>query len=115
MLPVRQPLPFEDNVVAFGTPATIFARSRGIRARRTMRTIQMLLPLVGVSISAGALLLTNPASSLAAQDNPPCPFTNPSVVSPRLGTPVHGYAASVTPPGFNACGLGAVTICRTSG
>jgi hypothetical protein len=80
-----------------------------------MRTIQMLLQVGALIVSAGALLLINPASTLAAQDNPPCPFTNDSVVSPALGSPVHGYADPGTPPGFDMCEFGDFTIYRQSG
>ena len=80
-----------------------------------MRTIQMLLQVGALTISAGVLLLTNPASSLAAQDNPPCPFTNDSVVSPALGSPVHGYADAGTAPGFDVCEFGDFTMYRQSG
>ena len=79
-----------------------------------MRTIQMLLQVGALTVSAGALLLTNPASSLAAQDNPPCPFTNDSVVSPALGSPVHGYADAGSAPGFEACEFGDFTMYRQS-
>src|SRR5258708_21016532 len=75
----------------------------------------MLLQFAALSVSAGALLLTNPASSLAAQDNPPCPFTNDSVVSPALGSPVHGYSDLNTAPGFDVCEFGDCTIYRQSG
>jgi hypothetical protein len=80
-----------------------------------MRTIQILLQVAALSISAGALLLTNPVSTLAAQDNAPCPFTNDGVVSPALGTPVHGYADAGTAPGFDVCEFGDFTMYRQSG
>jgi hypothetical protein len=80
-----------------------------------MRKIPMLLQVGALTVSAGVLLLTNSVSTLAAQDNPPCPFTNDSVVSPALGSPVHGYADSGTPPGFDMCEFGDFTIYRQSG
>jgi hypothetical protein len=80
-----------------------------------MRTIQILLQVAALSISAVALLLTNPVSTLAAQDNAPCPFTNDGVVSPALGTPVHGYADAGTAPGFDVCEFGDFTMYRQSG
>lgn len=80
-----------------------------------MRTLQMLLQVGALTVSAAALLLTNPARSLAAQENPPCAFTNDDVVSPALGSPVHGYADAGTPPGFDMCEFGVFTIYRQSG
>jgi hypothetical protein len=80
-----------------------------------MRTIQMLFQVAALGISAGSLLLTNPASSLAAQDKAPCPFANDNVVSPVLGSLVHGYAASDTPSGLDVCEFGDFTIYRQSG
>jgi hypothetical protein len=78
-----------------------------------------LFPNVAVlSFSLAALLVTTPSSSQAvqaAQDNPPCPFTNDSVVSPALGSPVHGYADQGTGPGFDVCEFGDFTIYRQSG
>src|SRR5207245_456237 len=50
-----------------------------------------------------------------AHINPACPFTNDGVVSPALGNPVHGYADSGTPPGFDVCEFGDFTIYRQSG
>jgi hypothetical protein len=75
-----------------------------------MRTIQML-----VQVGAFALLLITPAWSFAAQDKAPCPFTDDSVVSPALGSAVHGYADPGTPPGFDMCEFGDFTIYRQSG
>ena len=80
-----------------------------------MLRLQTLLQVGALTVSAGALLLANPASTLAAQDNPPCPFTNDSVVSAALGSPVHGYADPGTPPGFDVCEFGDFTIYRQSG
>ena len=67
-----------------------------------MRTLCLLVQVV----SAGTLLLTNPSSTLAAQDPAPCPFTNDSVVSPAVGAPVHGYASSNNAPDFESCEFG---------
>jgi hypothetical protein len=74
----------------------------------------MLFEVAALSLAAGALLLTNAASVHAAQDNAPCPFTNDSVVSPALGSPVQGYADPGTPPGFDVCEFGDFTIYRQS-
>jgi hypothetical protein len=80
-----------------------------------MRTIRMLVRVAVLGLSAGALLLTDPASSLAAaQNTAPCPFTSDSVVSPALGSPVHGYA-SASVPGLDSCEFGDFTIYRQSG
>jgi hypothetical protein len=79
-----------------------------------MRTPQTLLR-IGALVSAGALLLTNPAWSLAAQDNRPCSFADERIVSAALGTPVHGYANAGTPPGFDTCEFGDLTLFRLSG
>ena len=80
-----------------------------------MRTIPMLYQVAVLSVSAGTLLLTSPASSLAAQDKAPCPFTSDNVVSPALGSPVHGYATSDAASGLDVCEFGDFTIYRQSG
>src|SRR3981081_1880979 len=79
-----------------------------------MPTMPSLLQRLALGLTAAALLLVIPGSSLAAQDNPPCPFTNDSVVAPALGSPVHGYASG-TSPGLDVCEFGDLTIYRQSG
>jgi hypothetical protein len=80
-----------------------------------MRTLPALFKVAALALSAGALLLPNPAAILAAQDNPPCPFTSDSIVSPALGNPVHGYADAGTAPPLEICEFGDFTIYRQSG
>ena len=80
-----------------------------------MRILQMLLRIGALVVSAGALLLANPVRSFAAQDNPPCPFTDDGVVSAALGSPVHGYANLGNVPGFETCEFGDFTLYHQSG
>jgi hypothetical protein len=79
-----------------------------------MPTLPSLLQRLALGLTTAALLLVIPGSSLAAQDNPPCPFTSDSVVAPALGGPVHGYASAAS-PGLEACEFGDFTIYRQSG
>ncbi len=79
-----------------------------------MPTLPSLLQRLALGLTTAALQLVIPGSSLAAQDNPPCPFTSDSVVAPALGSPVHGYASG-TSPGFETCEFGDFTIYRQSG
>jgi len=78
-------------------------------------SVNLLCTLVALSLSAGVALLALPTSSLAAQENQPCPFATDSAVSQALGNPVQGVADPGTPPGYDSCEFADVTLIRQSG
>jgi hypothetical protein len=80
-----------------------------------VRTTNQLFRRAALSLSVVTLLLGARASSVAAQDKEPCPFTNDGVVSQALGGPVQGYADPSLQVGFETCEFGDITLYRQSG